>query len=189
MSVRSREKNKKKIHYGSISFFVVLFLVCLGAIQLVSTFYSYAVSLSDLNQLRRQEASLVAQKKDLEHRIARWNDESYITAQARERLGFVFPGEQSVRVLHPEAVSGQEEEKQKTTDKTTVSQLPWYEELVYDFSRADQIDRNTGTLSSQQQGDANSSSETNKNNGTNSETKSESAENTQDAENQSNGQN
>ena len=40
---------------------------------------------------KREEASLIAQKQELENDIKRWDDKAYITAQARERLGFVFP--------------------------------------------------------------------------------------------------
>lgn len=54
---------------------------------------------------------MVAQKRELENDIARWDDKAYVTAQARDRLGFVFPGEQAIRVEHPEAVTGKSEPK------------------------------------------------------------------------------
>ena len=91
---------------GPIAFFVALFIIALGLIQLISTFHTYALNLSELNALKKQESALVAQKQDLENNIERWNDDAYVTAQARERLGYVFPGEQAIRVEHPEAVTG-----------------------------------------------------------------------------------
>ncbi len=94
---------RKKNSAGPIAFFVSLFIVALGTIQLVSTFHTYALNLAELNGLKREEASLVAQKQELENDIKRWDDKAYVTAQARERLGFVFPGETAVHVLHPEA--------------------------------------------------------------------------------------
>ena len=65
---------------------------------------------------------------------------AYITAQARERLGFVFPGEQAVRVLHPEAVTGSDSESQKTEDSSSSNKkvLPWYSELSYSLKKADE---------------------------------------------------
>lgn len=93
---------------GPVAFFVALFIVALGTIQLASTFHTYALNLAELNGLKKQEAALVAQKRELENDIARWDDKAYVTAQARDRLGFVFPGEQAIRVEHPEAVTGQE---------------------------------------------------------------------------------
>lgn len=96
---------------GPVAFFVALFIVALGTIQLASTFHTYALNLAELNGLKKQEAALVAQKRELENDIARWDDKAYVTAQARDRLGFVFPGEQAIRVEHPEAVTGKSEPK------------------------------------------------------------------------------
>ncbi|MFT9392312.1 FtsB family cell division protein [Bifidobacterium sp.] len=124
---------------GPISFFIAMIIILLGTVEIVSTFHTYAINLSELNGLRKQEASLVAQKRDLENQISRWSDNAYVTAQARERLGFVFPGEEAVRVLHPEAVTGtksngSEKSDDSSTDTTT---LPWYSELAYSFNKAD----------------------------------------------------
>ncbi|NMM96433.1 septum formation initiator [Bifidobacterium sp. DSM 109960] len=125
---------------GPIAFFVALFIVLVAAIQLVSTFNSYANDLAHLNSLKRQEASLIAQKKELENDIARWDDKSYVAAQARERLGFVFPGELSVHVLNPQAVTGKESDKASKNSESEEQKLPWYSELSYAFKEADQSD-------------------------------------------------
>ncbi|MCI1219825.1 MAG: septum formation initiator family protein [Bifidobacterium sp.] len=124
---------------GPVAFFVALFIVALGSIQLVSSFHSYALNLSELNGLKRQESELIAKKQDLENNIARWNDKAYVTAQARERLGFVFPGEQAIRVEHPEAVTGNgtDEESDGSYATNRHKALPWYAELSYAFKQAD----------------------------------------------------
>lgn len=123
---------------GPIAFFVSLFVIALGLVQLLSTFYTYAMNLNELNSLKKQEASLIAQKEELENDIARWNDKSYVAAQARERLGFVFSGEVAVHVNHPEAVTG--DTNDASTDTTTTTNLPWYDELSYSFEKADTSD-------------------------------------------------
>ena len=56
---------RKKNSAGPIAFFVSLFIVALGTIQLVSTFHTYALNLAELNGLKREEASLVAKKQEL----------------------------------------------------------------------------------------------------------------------------
>ncbi|KAA8819746.1 septum formation initiator [Bifidobacterium rousetti] len=136
------KKRQRSGNFGPIAFFVSLFIVAVGAIQLVSTFNTYATDLAHLNSLKRQEAALIAQKQELENDISRWNDKNYVAAQARERLGFVFPGEQSVLVQNPQAVTGDEGADTSTTDKTasgdTSKQLPWYSELSYAFKKADE---------------------------------------------------
>ncbi|MBW3092229.1 septum formation initiator family protein [Bifidobacterium sp. 82T10] len=135
---------------GPIVFFIALFIVALGSIQLLSTLYTYAINLSELNGLKRQEAALIAKKQELENSIARWNDDAYVAAQARERLGFVFPGEQAVTVLHPEAVTGKPQSdgdtsSQAESDKKT---LPWYSELAYSIEKADSADTSATDIGS-----------------------------------------
>lgn len=124
---------------GPIAFFVSLFIVAIGSIQLVATFHDYALDLAQLNGLKRQEAELVSRKRELADDIRRWKDKSYVAAQARERLGFVFPGEESVHVLHPEAVTGGKDASDggDGDDQRTGSRLPWYSELDYAFAQAD----------------------------------------------------
>ncbi|CAN5148525.1 hypothetical protein BH09ACT3_BH09ACT3_13970 [soil metagenome] len=65
-----------------------------------------APSLKVLLEQRAQIATLEQQVKDaedslgeLEEERARWDDPTYIEAQARERLNYVFPGDHSYVVL------------------------------------------------------------------------------------------
>ena len=132
-------------------------ILALGAIQLVSAFHTYALNLAELNGLRRQEAALVAKKQSLENEISRWDDKAYVTAQARERLGFVFPGEVSVHVKNSQAVTGEDSDAQSLDeDESAVStaSVPWYSELAYGIRKADEpskkatktaVDSGTGT--------------------------------------------
>lgn len=151
-NMRPRGKRSKRHGTGPIAFFVSLFIIALGAIQLVSTFHTYALNLAQLNDLKNQEAALITKKQDLENDIERWNDDSYVATQARERLGFVFPGEKAVRVQHPEAVTGTSEGTTKTKSGTSDGKvLPWYSELEYSFKKADE--RPSKTASGSQSGD------------------------------------
>ncbi|WEV65220.1 septum formation initiator family protein [Bifidobacterium sp. ESL0764] len=137
----SGKKQSRRRGSGPIAFFVAFFIVVLGAIQLAATFHSYALNLAELNGLKRQEAALVSQKQNLENDISRWNDNAYVTAQARERLGFVFPGEQAIHVEHPEAVTGVKPKSESAEQNETNSDapsLPWYRELAYGFKKADE---------------------------------------------------
>ncbi len=161
MSTRDRKatrggeqpSSKRSGNSGPIAFFVSLFIVAVGVIQLVSTLNVYAADLAHLNSLKYQEAALIAQKQELENDISRWDDESYVAAQARDRLGFVFPGEQSVHVLNPQAVTGEETDQQDSGSgsSTQSKQLPWYSELSYSFKEADQEDDNKQSDSAAQQ--------------------------------------
>lgn len=43
-------------------------------------------------------------EKDLQGELDRWSTDAYVAAQARERLGYVLPGETAYRVIDPETV-------------------------------------------------------------------------------------
>lgn len=148
---KTKSKSKSvssKRDFGPLALFVVVIVVVLGVIQLATTIYSYSQSLTELNGLKRQESQLIAKKANLENDISRWNDKAYVTAQARQRLGFVFPGEQSIHVEHPEAVTGVKPKNDTKTPSADQSSrtLPWYSELAYGFKKADE------PLPSQQKG-------------------------------------
>ncbi|PWG60886.1 FtsB family cell division protein [Bifidobacterium catulorum] len=129
----------RRASVAPITFFVALIIVVLGSIQLISTFHTYALNLAELNALRNQESQLIAKKAKLDNDIERWDDDAYVTAQARERLGFVFPGERSVRILHPEAVTGKttDAENQGGSSPSSEQTLPWYRDMFSAFGKAD----------------------------------------------------
>ena len=129
----------KRARSGPLTFFILVIIVALGSIQLISTFHSYAEGLAELNGLKKQESALIAQKAALENDIARWDDKAYITAQARGRLGFVFPGEQAVTVLHPEAVTDDDDDPNDAHNQQDagISTIPWYAQVNDALTQAD----------------------------------------------------
>ena len=63
---------------------------------------SLKIFVEQQQEIAQIKADLEAQKagvKDLESERARWEDPSYIEAQARERLNYVYPGEYSYLVI------------------------------------------------------------------------------------------
>ena len=157
-SSKKERTHTKGANTGPIAFFIALFVIAVGSIQIISAFHTYAINLSELNSLKKQEAVLAAQKKDLENDIARWDAPAYVTAQARERLGYVFPGEQAIKVEHPEAVSGEQPKSDANANtETGQSNLPWYSELAYSFKESDarkpDATNNGNTAESRQQND------------------------------------
>ena len=77
------------------------FCVCLGAVVfcvlLVSTYaMPYLQLTATVSQEKAQIQQLTHQKQELQNNIKRWDDNAFVIAQARERLGFVFPDETTV---------------------------------------------------------------------------------------------
>lgn len=84
---------------------MVLGIVTLGVFALlVPTVMRYLDQRAELVSLNEQLTTLEQENADLEAELARWDDKSFVIAQARERLSYVFPGETAYRVIDPESV-------------------------------------------------------------------------------------
>lgn len=118
--------------------------VALLALVLVVLLVSYAYPLrswydqrSERHALEEEKAQLRESVDDLEAQLELWNDPAYVEAQARQRLGFVMPGEQGYVVI-PET------KKRAAEGEPTVEGLPpaetgeWHERLWSSFKAADE---------------------------------------------------
>ncbi|MFI2753401.1 septum formation initiator family protein [Cellulomonas sp. P22] len=82
---------------------MVLGVVLMIAFVLVfPTLRSYLTQRVELEQLNAQVEDARARNEELTAAVARWSDDAYVIAQARERLAFVLPGETAYRVEDPE---------------------------------------------------------------------------------------
>lgn len=132
-----------------IAFFISLCLVVFALIYFAATLQLYIKNTTELSALKSQEASLIAKKAHLKNEISRWNDTAYITAQARERLGFVYPGEQSITLKnskHKTASSRSSNDSQSAGQAG--SNLPWYKEILYSMQKADSTGPSSSSNSS-----------------------------------------
>ncbi len=86
------------IHFSAFSL-VMMGVLVLAVVILAPTLQAF---LAQRQQIADQQAAvdkLSAQVDDLKAQRARWNDPSYIRAQARDRLYYVMPGEVSYLVI------------------------------------------------------------------------------------------
>jgi Septum formation initiator len=79
------------------------------AVVLLILVISYASSLriffSQRHDIVSTKAEIVARQQAIEQlqaELARWNDDEYVKTEARERLGWVVPGEIGYRVVGPD---------------------------------------------------------------------------------------
>lgn len=107
-----------------------LFLIVLSVVVL-------APSLKILIDQRQQIAALQASVRDakasvgeLQAQKARWSDPTYIEAQARERLDYVFPGDYSYLVLGDSGAAGTTKNGQPISDKIQTTQVDWVSSLL-----------------------------------------------------------
>ena len=108
-------------------------LLVLGALIV-----SYAQSLRVWFDQHQQITALQQEIRDREKRvgelndeIARWNDDAFVKAQARQRLGWVMPGEVGYRVIGADGKPvGAPPEPNTPADGTADAQRPtWYTKL------------------------------------------------------------
>lgn len=91
----------------------------------------------DMAQARVDIAERQATISKLEDELARWSDPQYIKTQARERLGWVLPGEVGYRVIGADGkvVSGEVGSIKGANDPENQA---WYERVWSSVQAADQ---------------------------------------------------
>ena len=110
----------------SVSFIVVL--------TLATPMQRYFAQRAQINALHSQIKDARSALEEAKRDLARWNDPTYIAAQARTRLHFVFPGERQYAITG----IGQTEQNSNTAAAQVSNQipagLPWYSRLVASIS-------------------------------------------------------
>lgn len=117
----------------------VALLVVVGLLVLsyVGSMRIYLGQQSDMATARTQIAERQASIAKLEDELARWSDPSYIKTQAREKLGWVMPGEVGYRVIGTDGtvVSGEVGSIQGNAEPVNQA---WYEKIWSSIQTADQ---------------------------------------------------
>lgn len=109
---------------------LALFVVCLVAFAIIAPTLRYAVAQQE--QLRAVTANVEeaeARTAELERRLELWQDPEYVQAQARDRLGYVMPGETAYVVVDPEVATGEQsaaEREAAEREAQHAAATPWY---------------------------------------------------------------
>lgn len=102
-------------------------VVCVLTLTIAGPVRTYFAQRTEMNQLKTVEAQLRSQIEDLEQQKIKLGDPVFIAAQARERLGFVMPGDIPYQVqLPPGATAAPPTGPEAPTVK---SGDPWYTSL------------------------------------------------------------
>ena len=78
---------------------VLVLVVAVLAVSYASSLRAYLQQRAHIEDLKADISERQASINDLEREKRRWNDDAYVEAQARERFGFLMPGETSYVVL------------------------------------------------------------------------------------------
>jgi len=113
-------------------------VVAVFAVLVISFVSSYSVYLGQLRDIAQAKTDIAASQDEisrLQDELMRWQDPAYVRAQARDRLGWVMPGETGYRVVdeNGNVIGG-------TVDLEYVDETPvmvWYEALWISLEAAD----------------------------------------------------
>ena len=109
-------------------------VVCVLTLTIAGPVRTYFAQRTEMKQLQASQSQLREQIADLEAQKAKLADPVFIAAQARERLGFVMPGEIPYQVqLPPGATQPGPDEGGPTP---TASTDPWYTALWHTIADA-----------------------------------------------------
>ncbi|GAB3022387.1 hypothetical protein GCM10011376_27730 [Nocardioides flavus (ex Wang et al. 2016)] len=90
---------------------VLVLVLAVLTVSYASSLRAYLQQRSHIGDLKAQIAEREASITDLEREKKRWDDPAYVKAQARERFGYLMPGEQGFEVI---GVDGRPLEAQAT---------------------------------------------------------------------------
>lgn len=123
-----RQEERTRSRFTGRMAILVLVLAVL-AVSYASSLRAYLQQRSDIEAFEQQIAETQARIDDLRREQARWQDDEFVAQQARERFGYVHPGETPYVVLDR---SGEPLGGSELPDPATVVQYQppaWYDDL------------------------------------------------------------
>ncbi|WP_295823428.1 septum formation initiator family protein [uncultured Microbacterium sp.] len=109
---------------------IMLGLVVLGTFVLVPTVGTYMDQRQQIQALRSAVQLSQSEVSDLQTQRDRWSDPAYIRTQARERLGYTFPGEVVYLIDNDLPASATPQEQDEVSGDVGQTRTDWMAQLV-----------------------------------------------------------
>lgn len=124
----------------------VAFFAILAIIIVTPTLNNYLEQQQQLRSLKASVEEAEARNAELANQVALWNDPEYVKIQARERLGYVMPGEVLYTVTDPDVGSAQEQREalEEQIDYNRRASTPWFVTAWDSITVAGYADGGTG---------------------------------------------
>jgi cell division protein FtsB len=97
----AEQRSEQRLGFTARRAAVLAAVVCVLTLTIAGPVRTYFAQRTEMTQLAATEAALRRQIADLEQQKAKLADPAYIAAQARERLGFVKPGDIPYQIQLP----------------------------------------------------------------------------------------
>jgi cell division protein FtsB len=123
----AEQRSDQRLGFTARRAAVLAAVVCVLTLTIAGPVRTYFAQRTEMQQLAATEAALRRQIVELQQQKGQLSDPAYIAAQARERLGFVKPGDIPFQVQLP---PGATVSAQPGTDAaTSAKNEPWYTSL------------------------------------------------------------
>jgi cell division protein FtsB len=128
------QRSEQRLGFTARRAAVLAAVVCVLTLTIAGPVRTYFAQRTEMSQLTASEAALRRQIAELEQKKVKLGDPAYIAAQARERLGFVRPGDTPFQVQLPAAAAASPQPGGETVKPT--SNAPWYSALWHTIADA-----------------------------------------------------
>ncbi len=127
ITASAEQRSEQRLGFTARRAAVLAAVVCVLTLTIAGPVRTYFAQRTEMNQLAATEAALHRQIAELEQQKVKLADPAYIAAQARERLGFVKPGDIPYQVQLPATAAAPSEPGSQVA--TTAANGPWYTSL------------------------------------------------------------
>ncbi|MFT0846244.1 septum formation initiator family protein [Actinomycetaceae bacterium L2_0104] len=112
----------------SLRILAIVLTAIVAAIIVTPTVTNYYSHQRELAAARAELVDIRDRNEDLENQLKLWNDDDYVRAQARERLGWVAPGQTLYTVNDPSEGTAQEQLEQRieSVNRDRLAATPWF---------------------------------------------------------------
>jgi cell division protein FtsB len=128
------QRSEQRLGFTARRAAVLAAVICVLTLTIAGPVRTYFAQRTEMNQLAATEAALRNQVAELEQRKAKLADPAYIAAQARERLGFVKPGDIPFQVQLPPSAA--EPTQPGSPSVKPANGDPWYTSLWHTIADA-----------------------------------------------------
>jgi cell division protein DivIC len=134
LAVSAERRSEQRFGLTARRAVILAAVVCVLTLTVAGPVRTYFAQRTEMSQLAASEAALRSQIADLEQQKVKLADPAYIAAQARERLGFVMPGDIPYQVQLPAGSAVPEQPGPQA--EAAASSDPWYTSLWHTIADA-----------------------------------------------------
>ncbi|WP_431247823.1 FtsB family cell division protein [Leifsonia xyli] len=135
----------RQLHFSAFSL-VMMGVLVMAVVILAPTVQSFLAQRQQISDQQHAVERLAAQVDTLKDQRARWNDPSYLRAQARDRLYYVLPGEVSYLVVDDRPPAAKQDTA-PVSSRLQKTQTDWVGSLFGSFMGAGLTDATPQQLS------------------------------------------